>query len=59
MPEMTLAFTIDPVKSFGERSLLKEQPRAGTTKCFTECYFAIVSKESYLKLLKKVENETN
>jgi hypothetical protein len=56
---MTPAFVIEPVKSFGERSLLKDLPRAGTTKCLTECYFAIVSKESYLKLLRKVEVENN
>lgn len=57
MPDMTPALVIDPVKSFGERSLLKDLPRAGTTKCLTECFFAIVSKKSYIKLLRKVEIE--
>ena len=59
IPTMTPALVIDPVKSFGERSLLKDLPRAGTTQCLTECYFAIVSKESYIKLLRKVEIEIN
>ena len=57
MPALTPTGVIDPVKAFGERSLLKDLPRAGSTKCLTECYFAIVSKDSYIKLLRKVENE--
>ena len=56
---MVPMLVIEPVQSFGERALLKEKPRAGTTVCLTDCYFAIVSKESYLRLLRKVELEMN
>lgn len=55
MEPLVPIFEIKPVMSFGERSLLKDLPRAGSAKCITDCQFAIVSKKSYLALLKKVE----
>lgn len=58
MEPLVPMFEIKPVMSFGERSLLKNLPRAGSAQCVTDCQFAIVSKESYLKLLKKVELES-
>ena len=58
MAPLVPIFEIKPVMSFGERSLLKNLPRAGSAQCITDCQFAVVSKESYLKLLKKVELES-
>jgi CRP-like cAMP-binding protein len=59
LPKLSPILVIEPVRSFGERSLLRDLPRAGTTVCITDCYFAIVSKTSYLRLLRKVETEQN
>lgn len=59
MPPLVPTLVIEPVRSFGERSLLRDLPRAGTTQCLTECFFAIVSKDSYIKLLRKGEMEVN
>jgi cAMP-dependent protein kinase regulator/cGMP-dependent protein kinase 2 len=55
MDPLVPIYEIKPVMCFGERSLLKDLPRAGSAKCITDCQFAIVSKESYGALLKKVE----
>jgi CRP-like cAMP-binding protein len=40
-------------QSFGELSLIKNQPRAATVICMESCYFMTLSKESYLRLLGK------
>lgn len=40
-------------QSFGELSLLKNQPRTATVVCMQSCYFMTLSKENYLRLLGK------
>lgn len=42
-----------PGQSFGERALLEKQFRAGTVITLTDCYFAVVTRQSYDKLMKK------
>lgn len=59
LPALVPAVLVEPIQSFGERSILKNMPRAGTAECIEECFFAIVSKESYLYVLKRVEVESN
>jgi cAMP-dependent protein kinase regulator/cGMP-dependent protein kinase 2 len=56
---MMAAFVYEPLKSFGEKSLINQKPRAGTTKCLTDCFFALVSKESYEYVLRRVEMESS
>ena len=58
-PKLVPMIVIEPVKSFGERALVKQRPRAGTAVCLTDCYFATVNKESYMKLLRRVELDMN
>lgn len=59
LPKLVPAVVVEPIQSFGERSILKHLKRAGTAECLTECFFSIVSKESYLYVLKRVEIESN
>jgi CRP-like cAMP-binding protein len=40
-------------QSFGELSLLKNQPRTATVICMQSCYFMTLSKENYIRLLGK------
>ena len=40
-------------QSFGELSLIKNQPRAATVVCMESCYFMTLSKDNYLRLLGK------
>ena len=42
-------------KSFGELALINNKPRAATIKCLTDCHFAVISKNVYERLLKKIE----
>ena len=42
-------------KSFGELALINNKPRAATVKCITDCHFAVISKQDYDSLLKKIE----
>lgn len=42
---------------FGDLALLTSKPRAGTVVTLSDCYFAIIDKNTYSKLLKKEESE--
>jgi CRP-like cAMP-binding protein len=42
-------------KAFGELALLTNKPRAATLKCLTDCHFAVISKNVYDRVLKKIE----
>ena len=42
-------------RGFGELALINNQPRAATIKCLTECHLAVIKKEDYDALLKKIE----
>ena len=42
-------------KSFGELALINNKPRAATIKCLTDCHFAVISKNVYERILKKIE----
>lgn len=41
--------------AFGELALLKNQPRAASIKCLTNCHFAVLSKVDYMKVIGKAE----
>ncbi len=49
---------LDSGKSFGELALIDDAPRAATIKTTKECYFAVVEKEDYDKVLAKIEWKT-
>lgn len=42
-------------KSFGERALIEDVPRAATVQALTDCYFAVLNKDAYLRVLKKLQ----
>jgi len=42
-------------KSFGDLALINNKPRAATIKCLTDCHFAVISKNVYERILKKIE----
>jgi CRP-like cAMP-binding protein len=42
-------------KAFGELALINNRPRAATIKCLTDCHFAVIQKDDYDSLLKKIE----
>lgn len=44
-------------KSFGELALIKNQPRAATIQCLEDCYFAVIQKDDYEKVLQKIEQK--
>ena len=41
-------------ESFGELALTKDEPRAAAIQCETKCYFAVIQKANYNKLIKKM-----
>lgn len=41
-------------KAFGELALITNKPRAATLKCLTNCHFAVISKNVYDRVLKKI-----
>ena len=41
-------------ESFGELALTKDEPRAAAIQCQTKCYFAVIQKADYNKLIKKM-----
>lgn len=45
-------------ETFGELALVKNDPRAATIKCDSDCYFGVIDKIDYDKFLKKVHNKT-
>ena len=44
-------------QSFGELALLNNAPRAATIFCLSDCYFATLDKEDYVRVLKKVDKK--
>ena len=38
-------------KSFGEKALLEDAPRAATITALTDCYYAVIGREDYKKCL--------
>jgi CRP-like cAMP-binding protein len=42
-------------KSFGERSLIEDKPRAASIQAITDCHFAVLKKDAYIKFLRKQE----
>jgi cAMP-dependent protein kinase regulator/cGMP-dependent protein kinase 2 len=42
-------------QAFGELALITNNPRAATIKCLTDCHFAVISKNVYERILKKIE----
>ena len=41
--------------AFGELALMKNQPRAASIKCLTDCHLAVLSKPDYMKVIGKAE----
>ena len=37
--------------SFGELALINNEPRKATIMCLTDCFFAVLEKEDYVKVL--------
>lgn len=48
--------TLTTGDSFGELGLLKDEPRAATIFCQNDVYLAVLSREDFDKVLKKMEN---
>ena len=44
-------------QSFGELALINDDPRAANVVSLTECYFAVLTKGEYEKVLKRIENK--
>jgi CRP-like cAMP-binding protein len=42
-------------KSFGEKSLIEDKKRAGSVQAITDCHFAVLKKDAYIKFLRKFE----
>jgi CRP-like cAMP-binding protein len=42
-------------ESFGELALINEAPRAATITCHKECYFAVIGRAEYQRVLKKIQ----
>jgi CRP-like cAMP-binding protein len=42
-------------KSFGEKALIEDKPRAASIQAITDCHFAVLKKETYIKFLRKQE----
>lgn len=42
-------------KAFGELALINNKPRQATIRCVTDCHFAVISKNVYERILKKIE----
>ena len=55
LDEMIPRLTYTRRQSFGELSLLRGDPRAGTVVTKSDCHFAVVGAASYEKLIKKSE----
>ena len=43
---------------FGELAITSGKPRASTIKCLTECDFATMSKNDYLRVLARIEEKS-
>lgn len=42
-------------QSFGELALINDEPRSAQIKCLTKCFFAVLHKEDFSKVLEKIE----
>ena len=57
MEWLTEVITLVEGQSFGELALLNNAPRAATVQCVTDCLFAVINKNEYDKVLKKIDNK--
>lgn len=53
----TEACKVHEGQSFGELALLSDEPRAATVRTETACEFAVLSRDDFVKVLKKVETK--
>ena len=37
--------------SFGELALVNDKPRAATIRCISDCYFAVLDRDAYEKII--------
>jgi CRP-like cAMP-binding protein len=52
---MVQVASLETGKSFGEKALINDAPRAASIQAVTDCHFAVLKKDGYLKVLKKLE----
>lgn len=50
--------TMGEGEAFGELALVKNDPRAATIKCDSDCYFGVIHKQDYDRFLKRVHNKS-
>ena len=43
--------------SFGELALIMNEPRKATVMCLTDCYFAVLEKQEYSKVLQRIQQK--
>ena len=48
---------LDEGKSFGELALLNNAPRAASIECLTDCYFALLGKAEYGKVVRRIDKK--
>ena len=41
--------------SFGEHALMYDEPRNASIQCLSKCHFAVLDKEDYKRLIRKLE----
>jgi CRP-like cAMP-binding protein len=52
---MVLSRHLNAGDTFGEMSLLDNQPRMATIVCTNECHFAVLDKKDFVTILKEHE----
>ena len=58
IPEFIELQKLGSGKSFGEKALITNSLRAATVICSKNCHFAVMSKNDYDKVLRKIELKT-
>lgn len=54
---MRVVCTLPAGASFGELALIRKQPRVGSIRCVERCYFGVLVKKDYRRILLKIHEE--